>query len=258
MSFNVRHGAGTDGALDLGRTAETIAGTGADVVGLQEVDRHFSPRSEFEDQTARLAAALGMHGVFGANLDRDPSGDRDTRRQYGNAILSRFPISSWSNTPLPRFPGTEQRGLLAATLDADGTPLTAFCTHLQNGPRRMRRVQVDEVVAVVASNDPPFVLMGDLNAKPGAPELRALGRHLVDSWAAAGNGAGLTHPARRPSRRIDYVFVSADVGVRSAAVVASDASDHLPVLAELSLPGTPRVAGVNHTADARGPAPGAR
>lgn len=236
MSFNIHHGVGTDGALDLGRISATVAGTAADVVGLQEVDRHFSSRSEFEDQTARLAAALGMQWVFGANLDRDPSGESDRRRQYGNAILSRFPITSWSSIPLPRFPGTEQRGLLAATLDVDGVPLSAFCTHLQNGRRSVRRVQVDEIVSAVESSDPPVVLMGDLNATPGSPEVRELGRHLVDSWRTAGYGAGFTHPTRRPSRRIDYVFVSADLVVQSATVVHADASDHLPVLAALALP----------------------
>ncbi len=236
MSFNIHHGVGVDGALDLGRISATVAGAAADVVGLQEVDRHFSSRSEFEDQTARLAAALGMQWVFGANLDRDPAGESDRRRQYGNAILSRFPIVSWSSTPLPRFPGTEQRGLLAATLDVDGVPLSAFCTHLQNGRRSVRRVQVPEVVGAVESSDPPVVLMGDLNATPGSPEVRELGRHLVDSWTTAGNGAGFTHSTRRPSRRIDYVFVSADLVVQSATVVHADASDHLPVLATLALP----------------------
>jgi endonuclease/exonuclease/phosphatase family metal-dependent hydrolase len=44
MSFNIHHGQGTDGVLDLERIARVIRASGADIVGLQEVDRHFGGR----------------------------------------------------------------------------------------------------------------------------------------------------------------------------------------------------------------------
>ena len=49
-SFNIHHGVGLDGKLDLDRIAEVVRSTGAEVVGLQEVDRHLSVRSGWIDQ----------------------------------------------------------------------------------------------------------------------------------------------------------------------------------------------------------------
>ena len=51
-TFNIHHGVGADGRLDLTRTADVISATGASVVGLQEVDRTLSARSGWVDQAA--------------------------------------------------------------------------------------------------------------------------------------------------------------------------------------------------------------
>ena len=62
-----------------------------------------------------------MHVVFGANLDLEPPSPGTPRRQYGTAVLSRYPIISWSNTLLPKGdPAEEQRGLLSAVLSVHG------------------------------------------------------------------------------------------------------------------------------------------
>ena len=109
MTFNIHHGVGTDRRLDLSRTANVIRAAVADVVGLQEVDRHFGARSDFVDQATWLAEDLGMDVVFGANLDLDPLVAGQPRRQYGTAILSAHPILDWENTHLPRFDDHEPR-----------------------------------------------------------------------------------------------------------------------------------------------------
>jgi hypothetical protein len=49
-SYNIHHGVGEDDQLDLDRIAEQIRTSGADIIGLQEVDRHWSSRSDFVDQ----------------------------------------------------------------------------------------------------------------------------------------------------------------------------------------------------------------
>jgi endonuclease/exonuclease/phosphatase family metal-dependent hydrolase len=72
LTFNIHHGAGVDGKLDLERVARTIEASGASVVGLQEVDRYFDARSNWVDQPAWLAARLKMDYVFAANLDWEP------------------------------------------------------------------------------------------------------------------------------------------------------------------------------------------
>ena len=69
MTYNIHHGAGYDGVLDLERIAVLIEKSGADVIGLQEVDRHWSERSNWVDQPAWLAKRLKMHYGYAANLE---------------------------------------------------------------------------------------------------------------------------------------------------------------------------------------------
>jgi endonuclease/exonuclease/phosphatase family metal-dependent hydrolase len=238
MTFNIHHGEGT-GGLDLERIARVIDGAGPAVVGLQEVDRHWAERSGFADQASWLADKLGMHGVFGANLDLDPPRPGDPRRQYGTAILTRSPILEWDNTLLPRFERGEQRGLLRARIRVRGVPLTVCNTHLQYDDAAERLAQVAEIERLIDRPEESFVLMGDLNAPPGAAEIRALTGAMADTWVRGGAGEGHTYDSENPRTRIDYVLTSPSVVTRTAAVVAADpgASDHLPVTAEILLPG---------------------
>ena len=155
-SFNIHHGAGIDGLLDLGRTAEVIRSTGAAVVGLQEVDRHLSVRSGWVDQAGWLAERLGMEVVDGANIDLDPEDPAAPRRRYGNAVLSAHPIRAWRNIPLPGSDGAEPRGLLHVLVSVDGADVTVAATHLQNRSRAARFAQatriVDELTASLAND----------------------------------------------------------------------------------------------------------
>jgi endonuclease/exonuclease/phosphatase family metal-dependent hydrolase len=236
-SFNIHHGVGLDGLLDLVRIAATVEHTGAEVVGLQEVDNHWSERSNFVDQATWLAEYLDMQVVFGANLDLDPLTPGAPRRQYGTAILSAYKIRSWTNTLLPRPAGGEQRGLLQADIKVRGTPVRVFNTHLQHDSQVERLAQVDLIRQVLATADRSVVLLGDLNATPDSPEIGGLTDLVVDAWVTAGVGDGFTYDAATPHARIDYVMSSGDVVARTAAVVTSDASDHLPVVVDLALPG---------------------
>jgi endonuclease/exonuclease/phosphatase family metal-dependent hydrolase len=236
-SYNIRHGVGIDNVLDLGRTARIIDDIGPDVIGLQEVDRRFGPRSNFVDQATWLAERLGLHAVFGVNLDFDPLDPGAPRRQFGNATLSRHEIKEWRNTLLPRPEGGEQRGLLEAVLEVRGRRVRVFNTHLQRNSRVERLAQVERIRAVLAESREPIVLLGDINARPGSPELAALTEDLVDAWVTAGEGDGFTLDSATPHARVDYVLGSEDVVAKAAAVIASDASDHLPVVADLAVQG---------------------
>lgn len=72
-TYNIHHAQGADGVLDLERIAQVLSDSGADVIGLQEVDRHWGERSENLDQAAWLGERLGMHVIYGANLDLAPT-----------------------------------------------------------------------------------------------------------------------------------------------------------------------------------------
>jgi endonuclease/exonuclease/phosphatase family metal-dependent hydrolase len=236
-TFNIHHGVGLDGLLDLERIAATVDSTGAEVVGLQEVDVHFGMRSNFVDQANWLADRLGMYVVFGANLDFDPLTPDAPRRQYGTAILSAHRIRAWTNTLLPRPEGGEQRGLLEAHIRVRGFPVRVFNTHLQHNSQVERLAQIAAIRDVLAGTDESVVMLGDLNATPESAEIANLTEELVDAWVTAGVGDGFTFDAATPHARIDYVMSSGDIVARTATVVTTDAADHLPVVVDLGLPG---------------------
>jgi endonuclease/exonuclease/phosphatase family metal-dependent hydrolase len=231
LSFNIHHAVGPDGRLDLPRVAAEIRVSNADVVGLQEVDRHFGARSEWADQPAELAALLGMHVAYAANLDLDPPAAGQPRRQYGTALLSRYPILSWRNTLLAKArPTEEQRGLLEAVVDVRGLAVRVMNTHLQHDNAASRVLQTQVIAGAVRASAEPVVLVGDLNATPATAEIRTLTDFMVDSHVAAGRGDGATYPVEAPVSRIDYVLTVGMWPITSR-VLPTAASDHRPVLA---------------------------
>jgi endonuclease/exonuclease/phosphatase family metal-dependent hydrolase len=228
MTFNIHHGVGVDGGLDLERIAGTIESLGPDVVGLQEVDRRFGERSEFADQARVLSRRLGMRLAYGAALDLDPPGAGEPRRRYGNAVLSRFPIVGRSNLLLPRTAAVEQRAMLRARIALDDGQIDAYTTHLEAHDERQRALQAAAVATAIVSRAGPRILLADLNARPDAAEMTAISAVLGDAWVA-GVGRGFTYPANAPTRRIDVVLHSPDFVPNAATVLATTVSDHRPV-----------------------------
>src|SRR5678810_85346 len=89
MTYNIHHGEGLDGKVDLLRIAELIKREGADIVALQEVDKG-TQRTARRDFPEELAALTGMTAVFSNNFAFEGG-------EYGNAVLTRFPIKRWTN-----------------------------------------------------------------------------------------------------------------------------------------------------------------
>lgn len=240
LSFNIHTGIGADGVLDLRRTAAAIRATGADVVGLQEVDVRWDARSDFRDQARDLGRALRMHVFFAPIYDLPPLADGQPRRRYGVAVLSRFPVLSRTNHEITRLSTQEQNpvpapapGFAEAVVLARGVPVHVYVTHLDyRADPAVRRLQVADTLRIMATDRPRAaqVLLGDLNAEPDAPELAPLWTVLTDAEPVGG-----TYPAAAPVKRIDYVAVSDRVTVRSASVPDTLASDHRPVLARLTV-----------------------
>ncbi len=237
LSFNIHTGIGSDGALDLARTADAIRDTRADVVALQEVDVHWDARSDFRDQAADLARALHMRVFFAPIYDLDPPSAGEPRRQYGVAILSRFPVLHTTNHWITRLSTQDENpvpalapGFAEAVVLVRGVAVRVYSTHLDyRADPAVRAMQVADTLRIMDRRGPQ-VLLGDFNAAHDAPELAPLWTVLTDATPD-----GATYPADVPEKRIDYVTVSAHVHVRSATVPATLVSDHRPVLAELSV-----------------------
>lgn len=231
-TFNIHHGAGPDDVLDLEHTAEVIAATGADVVALQEVDRHFRDRSAWKDQAGELARMVAMRVAYGANIDLDPLEPGEPRRQYGCALLVRGGLLSARNTWLPKYPTSEQRGLLEAVVEIRGTRVRVATTHMQHTDDAEWQEQADAIVDLLADSPEPVFLAGDTNAVPDFPGMATFTSRYTDVWAAVGIGDGLT----TSEWRFDYILTPKDTDIRHAWLISTDASDHLPLVADVVLP----------------------
>jgi endonuclease/exonuclease/phosphatase family metal-dependent hydrolase len=225
ISYNIQYGLGKDGRYDLARIAGEIEA--GDVIALQEVER-FWQRSGERDDVAELARHLrAFHWVYGANLDMDASYPGDDglpvhrRRQFGTMILSRTPIISSRNFPLPKF-GTVlqhsiQQGALEAVIRSSrGTPLRVYSTHLSHLSAATRLPQIDALLAIhrrapseggawcgshpnpaagwIEGAMPPMpreaVLMGDFNFTPDAEEYRRICGPDSDGYGRLANLEG--------------------------------------------------------------------
>src|SRR4051794_36901450 len=100
VTLNIRHGVGDDDRYDLARLARVLQDADADLISLQEVDRHFGARSEDVDQPLLLSRALDMQLAWGPAIDEPRGGERPDR-EYGNALLSRLPVLISDVHPLP-------------------------------------------------------------------------------------------------------------------------------------------------------------
>ncbi|HEY7234294.1 MAG TPA: endonuclease/exonuclease/phosphatase family protein [Gemmatimonadaceae bacterium] len=237
MTYNIHAGHG-----DIDRTAATIRALSPDIVGLEEVDVHWADRSGYVDQASRLGESLGMHVRFAHIYDLPgPSADAP-KREFGVALLSRYPIVTWENDTLTRLSTqtenavpTRMPGLLAATIDVHGARVRVFVTHLDyRKDPSVRRTQVAEMLARIGAVDSPTLLLGDMNASPDAAELQPLFARIHDSWLTTA-GPGFTYPADTPAERIDYVLLSPNGNVDTAFVPSVPAaSDHRPVVVNLS------------------------
>ena len=228
LDYNLHNGFNVNGRLDMEALAQVIEESGADVVILQEVSRGWVVAGSL-DMLSWLAQRLDMVAV---------SGPTTTDRQWGNAILSRYPILAESSASLPSEGLPLRRGYLQAEIDTGAAPVSVISTHLHHiiEEGEVRELQV---AALLADWDaaPRTVIAGDLNAPPESAEIRMLvDAGLVDVAAALGIDPGYTSPADDPMQRIDYILLSPDLTPEAFWLLPTTASDHLPLLAVVGIP----------------------
>ncbi|MFT4414204.1 endonuclease/exonuclease/phosphatase family protein [Fredinandcohnia humi] len=234
MTFNIHHGKGNDRQMDLSRIAEVIEKSNVDIIGLNEVDKHFSKRSQYKDQINWLAKKLNMEHAFSPSLSLKSKNSTHVR-QYGNSLLSRYPIVNEKSHLFNFIPGTiEGRSLLDATIQIKNQFVQIFVTHLSLNPF-LHRKQTNFIVNQSHNFSHPMVIMGDCNMRPGSRGWRTITSKFQDVWEIGGSGIGYTYPSHRPRLRLDYLFISPHFQVVDAQVITDfpKASDHLPLKATL-------------------------
>ncbi|KAA0057289.1 hypothetical protein IC582_010052 [Cucumis melo] len=137
------------GSYRCSRTVvEVLRDLDADILALQDVkaeeEKQMRPLSD-------LAEALGMKYVFAESW----------APEYGNAVLSRWPIKRWKVEKI--FDDTDFRNVLKATIDVEEVgEVNVQCTHLDHLDENWRMKQIKSIIR--SNNNEPHILLGGLNS----------------------------------------------------------------------------------------------
>lgn len=223
VSFNVKFGEEPEAAA-----AELAASPlgGASIVLLQEMD---------SDGTDLIAAALGMDYVY------YPASVHENGRDFGNAVLSRWPIVDDEKIILPHYnPNNGQHRIaVRATIDTPAGRVVAYSVHTETiwlglSARLAQARAVAESTRIVRGARFE-VIGGDFNTSdPGS----------VDQTAQVFGEEGFLFATRNVGRtvlgapfegRLDHVFVRNVSPLDAGKRPETAASDHLPVWVDLDV-----------------------
>ncbi|MDQ3118078.1 MAG: endonuclease/exonuclease/phosphatase family protein [Verrucomicrobiota bacterium] len=233
-TYNVHGCVGMDRKRSEARIAEVITSLAADVVALQELDLG-RVRSAGVDQAQLLAAQLGWHPLFEPAM-------RNGDEQYGNAIISRYPLTRVRALELPGHGSwycREKRIALWARAETEIGPVQIVNTHFALGraERFLQAKFLAESLGALPPNE-PLVLLGDFNSLPGSRSIGVIRNHLRSARALFPSaGPCRTFPTRFPSVAVDHIFMNESLDVASLSVPRSSvsrvASDHYPLVTDL-------------------------
>ncbi len=225
MTFNTQHCLNfLAQEIDYEIMASTIKEAGADIAGLNEM--YDGENGIYGKQTQALAVKSGLENhIFAKAIDEGQS-------EYGNGFLSRYKITNASIIPIPdpcprAYTGYyESRVLLRCELE---NGYTVLVTHFG-----LNKDEQKNAVRTVLENltDTKCILMGDFNIEPDNELLVPIKARMKDTMDYM-TGGTKTFPSNDPKIKIDYIFVSQDVEIKSARVLQKIASDHLPIIAEI-------------------------
>jgi endonuclease/exonuclease/phosphatase family metal-dependent hydrolase len=227
-TYNIRHGRGMDGEVDLARTARAIRALEADIVALQEVDRGVA-RSGSVHQPRELGERLEMQQAFGAFFPYQGG-------EYGMAILSRYPILRTEALRLPD--GNEPRvALLAEVALPSGRRIAVVNVHFDwVADDSLRFRQVVALSAMLDTLALPIILLGDFNDVPGSRTMAQWSSRFVAVDKPANDH--FTFSSTAPEKEIDHIVVAPRAAWETSfGRVVSDSvtSDHRAFVARLRL-----------------------
>lgn len=229
LTWNVHSCIGTDRRFDPERVKAIIRSLDPDIAALQEVDS----RRDLRDGFDLLGNILGNHRATVRTV-QTPDGD------YGHMLLSRWEITTWMHHDLS-FRRREPRSLIEARIQTDAGPLSILAAHLglNHGERRE---QAGKIVALAQADDLPTVILGDFNEPTGRGTAERMFGKIFRSV-----GRPATFPSRWPLFPLDRIWFEPSLDLIDTGVhrgTAPQASDHLPLWADLQLRLTGRPGGM--------------
>lgn len=226
-SYNIHSCVGLDRRRSPSRIADVLRELDCDIYALQEVDNEPGD-DEDSKQLEYLSEAMHMAAVPGMSIVRHSG-------EYGNALLTRFPVARVHRHDLSYGKWLEPRGAIDVELDIGGRALRVIATHLGLS-RSERRFQWRQLLAAIAASPPehPTVVLGDMNEWfPRAGTLRDAHKILGEALAPP------EFPSFWPFLALTRIWVRPTQAIVSVKVhstpLAKRASDHLPLRAEIDV-----------------------
>ncbi len=229
MNWNVMYGRDhMGGHVDPESIAAAIEAVDPDVLVLQEVSRGW-PIGGGMDMLEWLSRRLEMPYEWAPAADG----------QFGNAVMTRLPVSEVVAERFPFVQGPMERSYQAVTVELDsGHQLRVFNTHFQHRRENTPTRLVHSQVMLEAWNGRPHTIMaGDFNFWPSWEE--------AEVWAAAGFSSAqdevgdpfeFTVPSHDPDNRVDYIFGTPDLTFSEFAILSDVVnSDHFPLVVTVTL-----------------------
>ena len=233
-TFNIWHDAG-NWPVRFKLLTDALRAADADVIALQEVLQ--DSKKNLPNQAETIAAALG--GYTAHFMSTSPEG---AANRYGNAILTRLPVSAVDTIKLE--PLDDYRTAIRLRVDAHGRPVDVVNTHLawqpDAGPVRAR--QIRGLLDWLPDDGVPVVLMGDFNAPLDEAPLAQIAVRGLDPALRPGatDTTLIVSRGHKPSV-IDHIFadprafdVTEARRIGDVAVDGEYPSDHFGVAATLT------------------------
>jgi endonuclease/exonuclease/phosphatase family metal-dependent hydrolase len=235
VTYNIHRCCGLDRRIRPARIGRVLREIGPDIVGLQEVVMHTSGEPE-ADQARYLADELGFEYAVGATRVYRGA-------DYGNVVLSRYPIKSVRSYDLS-VPKNEPRGCLRVDISIAAVPLLhIFNVHLGTAyleRRKQARILTAEDVLSGEEIRGPRVVLGDFNEWTRGLTTRLMAGELESADIRKMLRRRRTYPGIFPFLHLDHIYYERCIRLERLtlhrSITALVASDHLPLVADLLVP----------------------
>jgi endonuclease/exonuclease/phosphatase family metal-dependent hydrolase len=229
VTYNVHRSRGLDRRTRPDRITSVLQDIGADVIALQEV---IGAGPNGGSHAEMIGASLGMGWVMAAT--------RHLRgHQYGNAVLSRFPIVNHLKHDLT-WKTCEPRCLQRVDISVDGCALHVYNVHLGTAILE-RRYQAERLASIVADRHVggAKLVLGDFNEWTRGLTTKLLSSRLKSVDLGGYLRRRKTYPGVFPVLHLDHIYYAGAIEILNIELARTRrslvASDHLPLIADVKL-----------------------
>lgn len=239
ITFNMCHGEGLDGIIDVERQAKFLKKYKPDIIFLQEIDM-YTQRVYSENQIYKFAKNVELpYRAMGINL-------KYKNGYYGDGLLSRFPIEYSANYLMPLVnTENEQRGILCNKISFGTTKLNLFSVHYPTNFEE-RKLGTEELINIIEKIDDSEVIIvgGDFNVG-----ISKIGKHqytfeekekyeeykMLEEYMNKLDNTEKTWFSNIGEGCIDTMFYSKNIKVLKIETISTQFSDHSAVYAEFEI-----------------------